>query len=137
MTTKLMLRWRGPFQIVEKLGDRTYVVRMPYRGKMMPRVQNIRNLYKVGRVSTEEDEEELGMEKLWSERPQENDDELAQTADVEGAVAEGSRHVVENDDADGAVDEDSGRHENDSDRERETVTTRSGRVVRAPERFDS
>ena len=137
MTTKLMLRWRGPFQIVEKLGDRTYVVRMPYRGRMMPRVQNIRNLYKVGRVSTEEDEEELGMEKLWSEGPQENDDELAQTADVEGAVAEGSRHVVENDDADGAVDEDSGRNENDSDRERQTVTTRSGRVVRAPERFNT
>ena len=102
----------------------------------MPRVQNIRNLWKVGRIATEEDEEGLEGEKLWSEGPPEND-ELAQTADVEGAVAEGSRHVVVNDETDGSVAEDSDRRENDSDRERQTVTTRSGRVVHAPERFNS
>ena len=57
VTTKLLSRWRGPYEIVEKLGDKTYVVLMDYRGKMEPRVVNFRNMWKVGRKIGKESEE--------------------------------------------------------------------------------
>jgi len=49
VTTKLMSRWRGPYEIVEKIGDKTYIVMMEYKGEMRPRVVNFRNMWKVGR----------------------------------------------------------------------------------------
>ena len=54
VTTKLLSRWRGPYEVIEKLGDKTYVVMMDYRGEMAPRVVNFRNMWKVGRKIGEE-----------------------------------------------------------------------------------
>ena len=57
VTTKLLSRWRGPYEVVEKIGEKTYVVMMEYRGKMAPRVANFRNLWKVGRMTKRGNEE--------------------------------------------------------------------------------
>ena len=35
---------------MEKLSDKAYAVMMPFRGELRPRVQNYRNLWKVGHV---------------------------------------------------------------------------------------
>ena len=51
MTTKLLSRWHGPYEVVEKMGDKTYVIMMPFKGEMKPMVQNFRNLWKVGRAT--------------------------------------------------------------------------------------
>ena len=59
VTTKLLSRWHGPYEVVEKIGDKTYVVMMPYRGEMKPRVQNFRNLWKVGRATDQPEEVEM------------------------------------------------------------------------------
>ena len=59
VTTKLMSRWREPYEIVEKIGDKTYVVMMDYRGQMAPRVVNFRNMWKVGRKARNGQEAEL------------------------------------------------------------------------------
>ena len=73
ITTKLLPRWRGPFPIVEKLGDRSYVVNMPHRGRMVPRVQNIRHLWRVGELKEnsedmdDEEEKDLALDNLWTE----------------------------------------------------------------------
>ena len=57
VTTKLLSRWKGPYEVVEKIGEKTYVVMMEYRGKMAPRVANFRNLWKVGRMAKTGNEE--------------------------------------------------------------------------------
>merc|ERR1712136_475546 len=49
ITTKLLSRWRGPYEIVEKLTDKAYVVMMPVNGMMQPKVVNFRNLWRIGK----------------------------------------------------------------------------------------
>ena len=98
ITMKLISRWRGPFPIVEKIGDRTYVVEMPYRGKMAPRVQNIRNLWKVGRLASADEEpmgesegEGLGVDEPWRETSGED----RKTEDRDDNKWDGTEHIDE------------------------------------------
>ena len=67
VTTKLISRWRGPYRVMEKISDKVYVVLMPHRGEMVPRIQNFRNLWKVGHVIGEKEEIDLegGIEPEW------------------------------------------------------------------------
>ena len=44
VTTKLHSRWKGPYEVMEKIGEKTYVIMMDYRGRMEPRVVNFRNM---------------------------------------------------------------------------------------------
>ena len=41
---------------MEKIGDKTYVVMMDYRGQMAPRVMNFRNMWKIGRKAEKKPE---------------------------------------------------------------------------------
>ena len=59
MTTKLLSRWRGPYKVVEKIGEKTYVVLMDNRGKLEPRVVNFRNMWKGRKIGKENEEADL------------------------------------------------------------------------------
>jgi hypothetical protein len=53
LSAKLMSRWKGPYIVLERLSDKTYVVQLPHYGKLVPKVVHIQNLFKVGRLEQE------------------------------------------------------------------------------------
>ena len=127
ITTKLLPRWRGPFRIAEKLGDRTYVVEMSYRGRIVPRVQNIRNLFKVGEEKSEQRDEtleDMDIGELWA-----NEDET-RLGEVDGEASHGLSRSSSRIDRE-PVPETSGNEAGRS----ETVTSRFGRTIKRPARF--
>lgn len=86
--------------MLEKLSDKTYVIEMPYRGEMVPRVQNIRNLWKVGHVVGEK-VGEVGLEGLL-DRPagsyESDDDDDDDDKDVAKHVLGSAEESVETSD---------------------------------------
>ena len=101
ITTKLLSRWRGPFEIVEKLTDKAYVVMMPVDNVMRPKVQNYRNLWRV-KKRKERTNEEVETSDFFAEAERE--------AVNEENVSEGSDNDENLDDVEDNVDGD-----NDSD----------------------
>ena len=42
----MLSRCKGPYEVMEKICEKTYVIMMDYRGRMEPRVVNFRNMWK-------------------------------------------------------------------------------------------
>ena len=100
---------------MDKIGAHTYVIAMPYRGKIVNRVQNIRNLFKVKAVrdeSKENESEEVSLDSLWNEEESERE-------------RNGSEREAD----------DASSPSNGMDIQDERAT-RSGRVIRPPDRLN-
>ena len=139
ITTKLLPRWRGPYRVAEKLGDMTYVVEMHYRGRVVSRVQNIRNLSKVKNIRSDgEEPEHFDVSRLWEDgedsegvqHETDSADEIGTSEPLRGAERQSADEIGETEPLRRA-----GRDTAVVNGETETKI-QFGRIIKRPQRLD-